>query len=73
MGPGLVTEIELAVTLAKLRHKLLRRRLRVIDLAQIADLAIAAGFGDRHGVAQLRCIDPYENLCIILHGSSPLR
>jgi hypothetical protein len=37
----------------KLLHQLARRRLRVLDLAQIADFAAPPTFRNRHRIAQL--------------------
>ena len=44
----------------------------VVDLTEIADLAVSAGFGDRHRVAQFRGIHTDVSNAMLLHGSPSL-
>ena len=71
--PRLIAERQSPMLRCKLLHQLARRRLRVLDLAEIPDFAVPPALRNGHRIAQLRCIDTHKNFVIIRHDSSSLR
>src|SRR3984893_17854429 len=71
--PGLRAERQSPMLCCKLLHQLARRRLRVLDLAEIPDFAVPPALRNCHRIAQLRRIDTYKDFAIIRHDSSSLR
>jgi hypothetical protein len=66
---SLVAESQSAILARQRGNQLLRRGLTRVNLAEIANFAIA---GNGHRIAQLRCIDPNENFVMICQGSPSL-
>jgi hypothetical protein len=71
--PGLVAEGQLPELARQLGHHLAHALGRGVDLAQVPDLAVAPGLGDRDRVPLLGDIDPDESLAALDHGWSSLR
>src|SRR3954470_7333866 len=69
----LVAEQQFAVSAGQLADEAPDRLWRVVDLAEEADLALAAllGHGDRD--LQLGCIQTDKHFASLRHGSSPVR
>src|SRR5271166_4074173 len=67
---GFVAKMQPAVPLLQFAHKTAHTLGISPDLADVSNLALSAFLGNRHGVAGLGHIQSYENLCMLLHGSS---
>jgi hypothetical protein len=72
-GAGLVAEQQLAASARQLVDQAPHRFGRVVDLAEKADLALAALFGHGDGDLQFRRIQTDKHFALLRHGSSPVR
>ena len=70
---GFVAKMQAGTLLLQLAHETLHRGRRRLDLAEIADLPIAATLGNRNRMLGFRHIDTDVKNIILLHGPSFLR
>lgn len=69
---GFIGERQRGVFLCQPARQLRGRGRRVVDLAEIADLAVPSCLCDRHRVPQLRCVQCDVGNAMIVHGSPSL-
>ena len=72
-GSGLVTELQRLVAVAELAHQLGNCIGCIVKLAEISNLALPTGLGDRNCIPRLGGIDPDKYFPTSPHGSSPVR
>ena len=69
----LVADVQGLVTVGQLADELCHCVRRVVELAQVADLASPPALCHRHRVPSFGSIDPDKCFPMSLHGSSPMR
>src|SRR5215469_10235552 len=70
--PRLITEQQLQVFTTQFSYQALHRVWSIVDIAEKADFALAAFFGQRHGDLQLGGIKTDKDSAGFLHVSSPV-
>ncbi len=53
-------------------HELTCLGFSIVDLAEIANLTVSTGIGNRHRIAQFRGVQRHERFAMMLHDSPPL-
>src|SRR5829696_4049556 len=72
-GAGLVAEQQFAVPARQLVDQAPHRLGGIVDLAEKADLSLAAVLGHGDGDLQFGGIQTDKHFALLLHGSSPVR
>jgi hypothetical protein len=69
---GLVAERQSSVFAREFSYELAYRHLSIVELAEISNLTVSTGIGNRHRIAQFRRVQRNERFAMMLHDSPPL-
>src|SRR3954468_15840104 len=64
-----IADVQLLIATGQLAYELRYGIWRVLELAEVADLTVASGLGNRDRILQLGRVDPDECHTRLLHGS----
>jgi hypothetical protein len=68
---GLVAERQSSVFARELCHKLACPDFSIVELAEISNLTVSTGIGNRDRIAQFRRVQRHERFAMMLHDSPP--
>ena len=68
---SLVAERQSSMFTREFCHELTCLGFSIVDLAEIANLTVSTGIGNRHRIAQFRSVQRHERFAIMLHDSPP--
>ena len=69
---SLVAERQSSMFAREFCHELPCLGFGIVDLAEIANLTVSTGIGNRHRIAQFRRVKRHERFAMMLHDSPPL-
>jgi len=69
---SLVAERQSSIFAREFCHELTCLGFTIVDLAEIANLTVSAGIGNRHRIAQFRRVQRHEHFAMMLHDSLSL-
>jgi len=68
---GLVAERQSSVFARELCHELACPDFSIVELAEISNLTVSTGIGNRDRIAQFRRVQRHERFAMMLHDSPP--